>query len=128
MADLGERAPFGSLPVATLSWTQATDWPTQEWKHHLRSSLHPALFALAFAGVDKITAILSCSSQFRASVLAVVPKLVQACFAVLGDYYSWKLAEKVYGPGSRSAWSAVCSRHLCRRYGGVLADHPNSYV
>lgn len=74
----------------------------------MRSSLHPALFAVAYAVVDKTTALLSCSPVFRASVLAVLPKLVQACFAVLGDFYTWKLAEKVYGHGNRSAWSALC--------------------
>lgn len=49
-----------------------------------------------------------CLPSFRASVLAVLPKLVQACLAVLADLYTWKLAEKVYGQGSRSAWSALC--------------------
>ncbi|KAJ4392024.1 glycosylphosphatidylinositol anchor biosynthesis [Gnomoniopsis smithogilvyi] len=83
-------------------------WLTWEWKYHLRSSLHPALFALAYTVVDEITALLSCSPSFRASILAVLPKLVQACFAVLGDFYTWKLAEKVYGQGTRSAWSALC--------------------
>lgn len=52
-------------------------------------------------------ALLPCLSPFKASVLAVVPKLVQAGLAVLADLYTWKLAEKVYGQGSRSAWSAL---------------------
>lgn len=83
-------------------------WMTWEWKYHLRSSLHPALFAVAYAVADKLMAVLPCLPSFRASVLAVLPKLVQAGLAVLADLYTWKLAEKVYGQGSRSAWSALC--------------------
>lgn len=52
--------------------------------------------------------VLPCLPAFKASVLVVMPKLVQACLAVLADLYTWKLAEKVYGQGSRSAWSALC--------------------
>lgn len=80
----------------------------QEWKYHLRSSLHPALFAVAYAVADKFMAVLPCVPSFRASVLVMLPKLVQACLAVLADLYTWKLAEKVYGQGSRPAWSALC--------------------
>lgn len=65
------------------------------------------LFAVAYTVVDKITAILPCLPSSRASLLALLPKLVQTFFAVLGDFYTWRLAEKVYGQGSRSAWSAV---------------------
>ncbi|KUI61903.1 GPI mannosyltransferase 3 [Cytospora mali] len=83
-------------------------WLTWEWKYHLRSSLHPALFAIAYDLADKITAVLPCLPSFKASILAVLPKLVQACLAVLADLYTWKLAEKVYGQGTRSAWSALC--------------------
>ncbi|KAF3770041.1 family 22 glycosyltransferase [Cryphonectria parasitica EP155] len=83
-------------------------WITWEWKYHLRSSLHPALFAAAYAAADKITAVLPCAPSLRASLLTVLPKLVQACLAVVGDFYTWKLAERVYGQGSRSAWSALC--------------------
>lgn len=43
----------------------------------------------------------------QASALLFAPKLVQTGLAVLGDLYTWKLAEKVYGQGSKSAWSAV---------------------
>lgn len=52
--------------------------------------------------------VLPCLPAFKASVLVLLPKLVQACLAVLADLYTWKLAEKVYGQGSRSAWSALC--------------------
>lgn len=53
-------------------------------------------------------AVLPWQPSLKASVLAVLPKLLQACLAVLADLYTWRLAEKVYGQGSRSAWSALC--------------------
>lgn len=97
-------------PAWNLAFGPASGaWLTWEWKHQLRSSLHPVLFAVAYSAVDTVTAVLPCSPALRASVLAVLPKLVQACFAVLGDFYTWRLAEKVYGQGSRSAWAAVRS-------------------
>lgn len=86
------------------------------------------LFAVAYTVVDNVTAILSCSPSVRASVLAVLPKLVQACFAVLGDFYTWKLAEKVYGQGSRSAWSAVRLKIPSSSTRVFLADHVISYA
>ena len=43
----------------------------------------------------------------RAKVLLAAPKLVQAVFAALLDCYTWKLAEKVYGRGSRTALTTV---------------------
>lgn len=39
------------------------------------------------------------------------PKVTQAIIAALGDYYTWKLGERVYGRGSNEAWAAVCSTH-----------------
>ena len=35
------------------------------------------------------------------------PKILQAVFAALGDYYTWKLGEKVYGFGSNESWAVV---------------------
>lgn len=75
----------------------------------MRSSLHPAVFAVAYAAVDKITTLLPCLPSFKASLLVALPKLVQAAVVVVNDFYTWKLAERVYGQGSRSAWSAVRS-------------------
>ena len=39
--------------------------------------------------------------------MIIAPKLVQALFAALGDYYTWRLGERVYGAGSFEAWSTV---------------------
>lgn len=32
----------------------------------------------------------------RATLLLVLPKVMQAVIAALGDFYSWKLAQKLY--------------------------------
>lgn len=47
--------------------------------------------------------------QFRATVLAVLPNIVQAYFAAVGDYYTWQLSEKIYGRGSNANWASVSS-------------------
>lgn len=49
------------------------------------------------------------SLAYRADVLIAAPKVVQAVFAACGDYYTWKLAKRVYGHGSNEAWAAVRS-------------------
>ncbi len=80
---------------------------TQEWKHQLRSSLHPALFALAYYAVDKPMELLGFFPQFRAMIIVLLPNLVQAYFAATADYYTWQLSERLYGTGSNAALSAV---------------------
>lgn len=45
----------------------------------------------------------------HADLLIAAPKVTQAIFAALGDFYTWKLAERVYGRDSNEAWAAVCS-------------------
>jgi GPI mannosyltransferase 3 len=54
--------------------------------------------------------------QLRADTLIAVPKLAQAVFAALGDFYTWKLAESIYGDGSIASWTAV-------RYSAIRAFH-----
>lgn len=46
--------------------------------------------------------------QFQAMMLKALPKVVQGLFAASGDFYTWRLAEKIYGEGSNTAWVAVC--------------------
>ncbi len=81
----------------------------QEWKNNLRSSIHPAIFA----GVYWVSSFLSRASRLspdtHAKLLIAAPKVTQAIFAALGDYYTWKLGEGVYGRDSSEAWVAVCS-------------------
>ncbi|TVY56336.1 GPI mannosyltransferase, partial [Lachnellula suecica] len=82
-------------------------WITWEWKHQLRSSLHPALFSAAYYSVNSVMEFVSCNPKFRAIILAALPNIVQAYFAALGDYYTWQLSEKIYGRGSNSSWASL---------------------
>jgi len=81
--------------------------PEQEWHHQLRSSLHPALFAGFYVVADGLARLFHAVPQYRAVVLTAVPQVAQALFAALGDCYTWKLAETVFGDGSAGSWAAV---------------------
>lgn len=58
-------------------------------------------------------ALLNFFPQFRAEVLAVLPNILQAFFAAACDYYTWKMAEKMYGLGSRTTYATVCLCWVC---------------
>ena len=63
--------------------------------------------------------------------MIAAPKTIQAGFAALGDFYTWRLAEKVYGHGSNEAWAAVCSFHIewvTPQKSGPLTDFAQSCV
>lgn len=81
---------------------------SQEWQHQLRSSLHPALFGAAYIAADKVMDLFQVFLPFRAFALVALPKIIQSVLSALSDFYTWKLAEKIYGQGSNAAWSAVC--------------------
>lgn len=66
------------------------------------------MFAAAYWVANKAMELVGCFPQFRAVVLAVLPNLIQAYFAAIGDYYTWQLSEKVYGRGSKAGWAVVC--------------------
>lgn len=83
----------------------------QEWKNRLRSAVYPTSFASVYWLSSRLSYFLKLSPDARAGVLIAAPKLTQAIFAALGDYYTWKLGERVYGQGSNEAWAAVCSIH-----------------
>ena len=80
----------------------------QEWHHQLRSSLHPLFFAAVYKAVDLLTTTLPLTPATRAELLIAGPKTVQAVIAAIGDFYTWKLATRVYGKDSRAAWTTVC--------------------
>jgi phosphatidylinositol glycan class B len=69
--------------------------------------LHPAIFAAVYLAADKPMEYLECFPQFRALVLSALPGATQAVFAGIGDFYTWQLAEKLYGAGSTTAWTTV---------------------
>ncbi|KAF7530157.1 hypothetical protein G7054_g9654 [Neopestalotiopsis clavispora] len=64
-------------------------WMTWEWEYRLRSSLHPGIFALG------------------AYALLAAPKIVQAGLAALTDWFAWRLAEKLFGRNTATAWSVL---------------------
>ena len=37
--------------------------------------------------------------------------MIQAIIAAQGDYFTWRLGQKVYGDDSYEAWAVVCSIH-----------------
>ncbi|KAI6715107.1 GPI mannosyltransferase 3 [Diplocarpon mali] len=86
---------------------QSGAWITWEWHRQLRSSLHPALFAGVYFAADKAMIFLGFFPQFRAMLLVVLPNLLQAYFAAVGDYYTWQLAERIYGTGSKVSKAAL---------------------
>ena len=93
-------------------WKLPVSDDKQEWQHQLRSSLHPALFAGFYLVFDKPMEYLSFYPQFRAIILSALPNAIQAISAGIGDYYTWQLAEKLYGKGSTTAWTAVRQTRL----------------
>ncbi|KAK4123929.1 glycosyltransferase family 22 protein [Parathielavia appendiculata] len=82
-------------------------WLTWEWQHQLRSSLHPAIFGLAYKVVDGAMEFLNLFPPFRAFILAALPGVLQSVFAALGDFYTWKLAMDMYGRESNAPWAAL---------------------
>lgn len=70
--------------------------------------MHPLLFAAVYRIVDLLALILRFSPATRANFLVVAPKTAQAVVAAFGDFYTWKLAKRVYGEGSRKTWTVVC--------------------
>ncbi|KAL2257408.1 hypothetical protein VTK26DRAFT_212 [Humicola hyalothermophila] len=82
-------------------------WLTWEWQHQLRSSLHPAIFGLAYKAVDSAMAFMNLYPPFRAFILVALPGTLQSVFAALGDFYTWKLAMDIYGRESNAPWAAL---------------------
>ncbi|KAI0840537.1 glycosyltransferase family 22 protein [Hypoxylon sp. FL0890] len=81
-------------------------WLTWEWKHRLRSSVHPAIFAFGYWIVQNFGGP-GMAPQTKAKWLIAAPKILQTGFAALSDWYSWRLAEKLYGSGSAASWSVL---------------------
>ncbi|KAI4106965.1 MAG: hypothetical protein L6R37_001858 [Teloschistes peruensis] len=82
-------------------------WITWEWKNQLRSAIHPAIFAAVYRLCFELSNVLRLTPDYRAELLLAAPKATQAVIAALGDYYTWKLGERVYGKGSSEAWTVL---------------------
>lgn len=105
---------FGANSGAWITWVSTLPFSVRsitnmkkEWEHQLRSSMHPALFAALYSMSNNLMKSLSTYPQFRAMIIVHAPKILQGLIAGLGDFYTWKLADKVYGRGSNYAWSAL---------------------
>ncbi|KAI0976178.1 Alg9-like mannosyltransferase family-domain-containing protein [Xylaria arbuscula] len=81
-------------------------WLTWEWRHALRSSIHPTVLALGYFIVDSFWATYRVPTV-KAQWLLMAPKVLQTGFAALSDWYTWRLAEKLYGSGSAASWSVL---------------------
>ncbi|EEP77405.1 conserved hypothetical protein [Uncinocarpus reesii 1704] len=80
-------------------------WITWEWKHHLRSSIHPYIFATVYWIANQIGQQLQLSPLSRADLLIATPKATQGVLAALGDYYTWRLAGKALGTSDEIWWT-----------------------
>lgn len=81
-------------------------WLTWEWKHQLRSSVHPAVFAFGYWIVQSYGGP-GMAPQTKAKWLIAAPKIIQTGLATLSDWYSWRFAEKLYGNGNVASWSVL---------------------
>ena len=79
----------------------------QEWKNQLRPAIHPYLFAGAYQLASGLAALLGLDTARRADLLVAAPKALQALIATGGDYYTWRLGQRVYGRDSLGAWACV---------------------
>ncbi|CAK7205760.1 glycosylphosphatidylinositol anchor biosynthesis [Sporothrix eucalyptigena] len=95
-------------PAWQLAYGPASGaWMTWEWKHQLRTSLHPVLFAGVYAALEKVLEVMYLVGPLRAYILVAAPGLVQASFTAIADYYVWNLAGQIYGRGHNAAWTAL---------------------
>ena len=97
--------------------TQST---LQEWHNQLRSSLHPMLLAGIYGATAGVSWIIGFPHNIRTNLLIVAPKACGAVIAALTDYYTWRLAQRLFGNGSRLPGIAVCT-HLDLRYQQVFS-------
>lgn len=56
---------------------------------------------------DNASRLLQLSPLSHADLLIAAPKITQAVFAALGDFYTWKLAGRVYGRNGNETWAVV---------------------
>ncbi|KAI9683158.1 MAG: glycosylphosphatidylinositol anchor biosynthesis [Trizodia sp. TS-e1964] len=81
-------------------------WITWEWKYQLRSSFHPTIFAVIYYLTSQAASVLSLSPHVRAELLLASPKAAQAVCAAACDYYTWKLAQRIYR-NNKTSWVTV---------------------
>ncbi|KAK5746419.1 glycosylphosphatidylinositol anchor biosynthesis [Elasticomyces elasticus] len=82
-------------------------WITWEWREHLRSSLHPLLFAAVYRGAAQLCDLLQIAGSSRTVILLAAPKTFQACIAATGDFFTWTLACKLFGHASHASYATL---------------------
>ncbi|KAK0268629.1 glycosylphosphatidylinositol anchor biosynthesis [Friedmanniomyces endolithicus] len=82
-------------------------WITWEWREHLRSSLHPMMFAGVYRGATQVCNVLQVTVGTRAAILLAAPKVLQAVIAASGDFFTWALACKLFGHRHNASYAAL---------------------
>ncbi|KAK4896581.1 glycosylphosphatidylinositol anchor biosynthesis [Elasticomyces elasticus] len=82
-------------------------WITWEWREHLRSSLHPMLFAAVYRSAAQLCDLLQMAGSSRTVTLLAAPKMFQACIAATGDFFTWTLACKLFGHASHASFATL---------------------
>lgn len=72
-------------------------WITWEWREQLRSSMYPMLFAAVYRVAAQLCKLVQASPLSRAEILIAAPKVLQGCIAASGDFFTWQLAQNLYG-------------------------------
>lgn len=72
--------------------------------------MFPGLFAAVYYITSLLSDICGATPSVRAELLIAAPKVLQAVFAALADYFTWRLARKTFGSRGETR-VAVCS-HL----------------
>lgn len=85
----------------------------QEWKNALRSSIQPLLLAVIYRAIATLSDALF-TPVLKTLFLVLLPKTVMALFAALQDYYTWNLAERIYGRQSKETTAIVCKLAIDR--------------
>ncbi|KAF9372880.1 hypothetical protein CPB97_000960 [Podila verticillata] len=88
--EVGHRITFG---YGYLTW---------EWDVGLRSVLHPAFFAALY----KVLAVLGLDGG---SVFIYAPRILQAVFAALGDFYAYRFALRLFENQLIANWTLFLS-------------------
>jgi phosphatidylinositol glycan class B len=88
-------------------------WMTWEWQHQLRSSLHPLLISIVYKATAAFSDVIF-PPVLKTKYLVLFPKFALAMQAVVMDFYTWALSEKIFGQASTESTIVVC---LCRAVG-----------
>ncbi|KAK0249872.1 glycosylphosphatidylinositol anchor biosynthesis [Friedmanniomyces endolithicus] len=82
-------------------------WITWEWREHLRSSLHPMMFAVVYRSAAELCRLLVVTTDTRAAILLAAPKMLQATIAATGDFFTWALACKLFKHRHNASYAAL---------------------